>query len=220
MEKVILFDLDGTLTESGEGITKSVAYALEKMGRPEPDLEKLRVFIGPPLQKEFMQFCGFSEREAETAVKYYRERYAVTGIFENRPYPGIPEMLDRLSGAGFSLGVASSKPEYFVLQILEHFGIRKYFAEVVGATMDETRTDKAEVIREALRKFGMEDCRENVWMVGDREHDVIGARTAGVRCIAVTYGYGSAEELLAVCPDAIAGTVEDLEKLLLEDAPR
>lgn len=136
MKKVVLFDLDGTLTESGEGIMKSVQYALEKMGKPEPDIGKLSVFVGPPLSEQFMKYANLSREEAKKAVFYYRERYSAIGIFENRPYPGIPEMLARLRENGFVLAVASSKPEKFVLQVLEHFKIKEYFDEAVGKEHD------------------------------------------------------------------------------------
>lgn len=215
MHKVILFDLDGTLTESGEGITKSVQYALEKMGKPQDDTEKLRVFIGPPLLEQFMKYAGFDKNEAKMAVQYYRERYAVTGIFENRLYPGIEEMLKELKQRGCLLAVASSKPEQYVIQILEYFGLKEYFDEIVGATMGEKRTGKAEVIAEALRRLHMEEKRSQVLMVGDKEQDVNGARKEGIACIAVSYGYGTREELEAARPARIAATVEELKAILM-----
>ncbi|MCC8161574.1 MAG: HAD family hydrolase [Lachnospiraceae bacterium] len=215
MRKCILFDLDGTLTESGEGITKSVQYALEKMGKPEADAAKLRVFIGPPLIEQFMEYSGMSRTEAEEAVVYYRERYATIGIFENRPYPGIEEMLKILKEKGNTLVVASSKPEFYVLKILEHFHIRDYFDEVVGATMDEKRTGKADVIAEALTRLKSGEKRENIVMVGDKEHDIIGARKNGIPCIAVSYGYGTMQELLSEKPFRIVRSVDELQEVLL-----
>lgn len=200
MYKAILFDLDGTLTESGEGITKSVRYALEKLGKPAPPLEELRVFVGPPLMEQFMKYADLDEEGARLAVKYYRERYSTVGIFENRPYPGVEEMLAELRAKGYSLAVASSKPERFVLQILEHFQLRDYFDEVVGSEMDGRRTSKAEVIEEALARLDLSAHREQVVMVGDKEHDVLGARACGLSCVAVSYGYGTEEELLAAGP--------------------
>ena len=146
MYKAIFFDLDGTLTESGEGITKSVQYALEKLGKPEEDLDKLRVFIGPPLMEQFMKYADVDETEARRAVEYYREYFAPKGIFENEVYPGIPEMLSRLVEAGFTLIVATSKPAVFAKQILEHFGLSDYFSFVGGSELDGTRKRKAEVI--------------------------------------------------------------------------
>lgn len=200
MYKAILFDLDGTLTESGEGITKSVQYALEKLGKPVPPLEELRVFVGPPLMEQFMKYADLDEEGARLAVKYYRERYSTVGIFENRPYPGVEEMLAELRAKGYSLAVASSKPERFVLQILEHFQLSDYFDEIVGSEMDGRRTSKTEVIEEALDRLNLSEHREQVVMVGDKEHDVLGARACKIPCIAVSYGYGTEEELLEAKP--------------------
>lgn len=217
MGRAVLFDLDGTLTESGEGITRSVRYALEKMGRPEPDLHKLRVFIGPPLLEQFMEYAGMDEAEAKRAVEYYRERYIPIGIFENQPYPGIPEMLQTLMDNGFLLAVASSKTEVSVARVLEHYGLSGYFAAAVGSEPEGARSRKAEVIEEALRRLSMEKDREHVIMVGDKEHDVFGAREAGIRCVAVGYGYGTPEELEAADPFRIVKTVEDLTHFLLSE---
>lgn len=215
MKKLILFDLDGTLTESGEGITKSVQYALGKMGKPEPDLQKLRVFVGPPLTEQFMAYAGMSREEAEQAVSYYRERYSVVGIFENRPYPGIPEMLRTLSNNGFLLAVASSKNEEAVDRVLEHFALKEYFNETVGSKLDGRRSRKADVIEEALRLFDRKDRREQVIMAGDREHDVIGALETGIPCVGVTYGYGTIEELKRAGASKIVHTVRELQEYLL-----
>ena len=177
MYKAIFFDLDGTLTESGEGITKSVQYALEKLGKPEEDLDKLRVFIGPPLMEQFMKYADVDETEARRAVEYYRERYAVKGIFENRPYDGVENLLRELKGRGYILAVASSKPEYYVTKILDYFNLSSYFEVVVGSEMNGARTSKTEVIEEALKRLNMSDRRKEVLMVGDKEHDVLGARS-------------------------------------------
>lgn len=210
MYKAILFDLDGTLTESGEGITRSVQYALEKLGKPAPSLDELRVFVGPPLMEQFMKFADLDQDTARLAVSYYRERYASVGIFENRVYAGIEEMLAELKKNGYLLAVASSKPEKFVLQILEHFHLRSYFNEVVGSEMDGSRTSKASVVEEALKRLGLSDEREAVLMVGDKEHDVLGARACGVECIAVSYGYGTMEELEAAKPLKILSNPREL----------
>ena len=226
----ILFDLDGTLTESGEGIIKCVQYALEKLGKPEPDPAKLQYFIGPPLLQSFTQQLSCTKEEAEEAVRIYRERYATIGIFENRPYLGIPEMLEALTQAGLILAVASSKPEHYVNIILKHFDIARYFTTVVGATMGEARTDKKDVITEVLARLNRQAIGElwsmpaadrlpvtaaDLLMVGDKSHDVEGARTCGVDCVAVSYGYGTEEELQAAHPKAIVRSVEELQKLLL-----
>ena len=146
MSEIILFDLDGTLTDSAPGITRCVQYALRHFGIDEPDLKKLECFVGPPLKEMFMEYAGFSESQAEEAVAKYRERYTEKGIFENGVYEGIPELLQLCRDRGRVLGVASSKPQVFVEQILEHFDLRQYFEVVVGAELDGTRTDKAEVI--------------------------------------------------------------------------
>ena len=208
MYKAILFDLDGTLTESGEGITKCVQYALEKIGKPEEDLKKLEVFVGPPLLQQFMKYADIDEETAEKAVKYYRERYSSTGIFENRPYPGVETMLSELKSKGYRLAVASSKPEYYVTQILDYFQLTDYFEEIVGSEMNGNRTSKSEVIEEALRRLGMSEKRAQVLMIGDKEHDVLGARKAGLQCVAVSYGYGSQEELEQAEPLKIVDSTE------------
>ena len=210
MYKAILFDLDGTLTESGEGITKCVQYALEKLGKPESDLKKLEVFIGPPLMEQFMKYTGLDEETARRAVEYYRERYSTTGIFENRPYPGVEEMLQELKRKKYLLAVASSKPEYFVKQILDYFHLTEYFDEIVGSELNGSRTNKIEVIEETLRRLGLDKHREQVIMVGDKEHDVLGARAAGLECVAVSYGYGTAEELTAAQPLQTVSSTEEI----------
>lgn len=216
MIKFLFWDLDGTLTESEEGITKSVQYALEKIGRPEPVLEKLKVFIGPPLLEQFISYAHIDRQTAEDAVKYYRERYSVKGIFENRPYPQIPELLEELKEKGFQNVVASSKPELYVKRILEHYDISKYFVQVAGATMDGQRSQKADVIEEALKRIGIGDRRGQVIMIGDREHDVLGARQAGIDCISVTYGYGTIDELEKAEPLRIVSSVNELRNTIME----
>lgn len=210
MYKAILFDLDGTLTESGEGITKSVQYALEKIGKPEPDLEKLKVFVGPPLLEQFMKYTGIDVENARRAVEFYRERYTVTGIFENSVYDGIEDLLYSLKKKGYVLAVASSKPEKYVRIILEHFNLAHYFDEIVGSEMNGGRTRKNEVIEEVLLRLGYQNKREQVLMVGDKEHDVFGARQAGVECVAVSYGYGTREELVNAQPLKIFDSVQEI----------
>ena len=210
MSQVILFDLDGTLTESGEGIINCVQYALEKLGKKEEHPENLQCFIGPPLKEQFMKYAGLSEEEGEKAVVYYRERYTTTGIFENRLYPKIPELLELLKINNKILAVASSKPEVYVKQILEHFQIADYCTASVGSELDGRRTEKAEVIEEALRRMHLEEERDKVLMVGDRSHDVQGAISCGLQCIGVAYGYGSREELEKAGAVYIADSVEDL----------
>lgn len=210
MYKAIFFDLDGTLTESGEGITKSVQYALEKIGKPEEDLEKLKVFVGPPLMEQFMKYAGVDEATGRKAVEFYRERYEVKGIYENHPYEGVEAMLQELKRKGYILAVASSKPEYYVTQILDYFKLSSYFDVVVGSEMNGARTSKSEVIEEALKRINMSDKRNEVLMVGDKEHDVLGARAAGLDCVAVAYGYGTQEELTEANPLKIVDSVDEL----------
>lgn len=210
MSQVILFDLDGTLTESGEGIIKSVEYALEKLGITEKDPENLKRYVGPPLKESFMKFSGLNEEQAEQGIGYYRERYTKVGMFENHLYPQIPELLEVLRINDKILGVASSKPEIFVEQILEYFGIAQYFQVIVGSELDGRRSRKEEVIEEALVRLHMQTERDKVLMVGDKEQDVNGARSCGLQCIGVAYGYGSREELSQAGAVYIADTVEDL----------
>ena len=211
----IFFDLDGTLTDPGVGITNSVAYALERYGIHVADRRDLYPFIGPPLVDSFKQFYGFSPADARAAVDVYREYFADRGIFENEIYPGIPELLARLRGAGLKLVMATSKPEGFAVRIAEHFGIAQYFDCIAGAAMDETRTAKWEVIEYALERCGVAD-RSAVLMVGDREHDVLGAARCGLACLGVLYGYGSREELEGAGACAVVPTVEAVGDYILD----
>ena len=214
MYDVILFDLDGTLTDPGEGITNSVAHALKKLGIPVPERRALYKFIGPPLYQSFMDFYGLDREKALEAVEFYREYYQDRGIWENEVYAGIPELLAKLKGADKRLLVATSKPENFALQILDHFDLRQYFDRVAGSTLDSSRVEKADVIRYALEQQGIAP-GPSVVMVGDREHDVLGARKAGLDCIGVLFGYGDAPELQKAGAARIAATVEELAGLLL-----
>ena len=220
MKKYLLFDLDGTLTDPKEGIFTCVQYALASFGIEEPDLDKLEPFIGPPLKDSFMEFYQMSEEQAKAAVEKYRERFREQGIFENRLYQGIPNMLKMLNARGMTLAVASSKPEGFVRQILEHFKIAKYFKVVAGSGLDGSRGTKEEVVRAALRQlFGNKPIeRDNVYMIGDRRFDVEGAHAVKVESVGVTYGYGSMEELKAAKSDYIVRSVEELQYFLLRGA--
>ena len=211
---VILFDLDGTLTDPAEGITKSVEYALNRYGISVADRRELEPFIGPPLIDSFMRFYGFSKEDAVNAVAVYREYFSVTGLFENRVYHGIPRLLAALKAANKTLLVASSKPEDFVVKILEHFDLLQYFDFVGGATMSETRTEKTDVVNYVLEQTGITD-RSSCILVGDRKFDVNGAHEAGMDALAVTYGFGSREELTAAGPDYMADTPEEIKNLLL-----
>lgn len=213
-KKYILFDLDGTLTDPMVGITRSVQHALRAYGINEEKLEKLCPFIGPPLKESFMKYYGFPEAQAEEAIEKYREYFRVTGIFENNVYDGIEDMLRELKARGGILLVATSKPEEFALQILEHFHLSQYFDYVCGASMDEKRVKKGEVIGYALERAGIRQADEAV-MVGDREHDVMGAHENGMDCVGVLFGYGSREELEEAGAGETAGTVEELQEILL-----
>ena len=214
--KYILFDLDGTITESGPGIMNSVAYALEKMGYEEKDREKLKRFIGPPLTDSMMKYYGMSEEDAAKAVRYYREYYTEKGIFENSVYDGFDESIKRLKEQGLILAVATSKPEPFARRIAEHFGFTGDYACICDATMDEARIRKADVIRYALNTLEItEEEKHQVLMVGDREHDVLGAKENGLSCMGVLYGYGDRKELEEAGADYIAKTTAEVAEIIL-----
>jgi len=220
--KTFLFDLDGTLTDPALGITNSVLHALRRYGIPEPPRESLYPFIGPPLTESFMKYFGFTEEGAKVAVEVYREHFSTKGLYENEVYPGIPEMLAALKDAGHRLAVASSKPEVFVKKILEHFALDGYFDVVVGSELGGARVAKADVVTEALARLGLlgSPCtrnalRRDVWMVGDREHDVEGARENGLPCIGVRYGYAAEGELEAAGAARIAASVAELREICL-----
>ena len=214
MSTWILFDLDGTLTDSGEGVMKSVRFALDRMGFPNEPERALRRFIGPPLHKSFMDFYGFSEEKAFEAVETMRIRYREKGVYENSLYPGMKEMLSRLRAAGAKLCVATSKPAYFTEIILEQHGISGLFTHIVGANLDGTLTDKTEVIREVLRRIG-DTSHERIFMIGDRKFDVIGAKNCGIPAVGVYFGYAEPGELEQAGASYIVQTVAELEVLLL-----
>lgn len=203
----ILFDLDGTLTEPAEGITNSVCYALKKFGIESKPENELR-FIGPPLHKSFQMFYGMNEEDSFKAVDYYREYFAPKGIYENRLYDGMAEALDKLILKGYTLAVASSKPEVFVRQVLEYFHIDNRFEEIVGSELNGERTDKAEVVAEALKR--LDAVADDCCMIGDRSHDIEGAHKCGVLAAGVLWGYGSREELKAAKADAIFESIEQM----------
>ena len=212
--KTILFDLDGTLTDSAPGILNSVRYACRKMGLEVPPEATLRKFLGPPLIDSFRELIGLSDAEADRAVSAFREYFPTKGIFENEVYPGIPALLADLKAAGKTVIIATSKPEDFAKRIMVHFDLAQYCDFICGATMDETRTDKAEVIAYALETAGITG-KDGLVMVGDREHDVLGAKRNGLPCVGAVYGYGSAEELTTAGAAALANTVEELHTILL-----
>lgn len=217
MKDIILFDLDGTLTDPKEGITKCVQYALAHFGIDVPNLDDLMCFIGPPLVDSFQMFYGFSEEKAEEAVVKYRERFKDIGIFENGVYDGVLEMLKACKAAGKTIGLATSKPEEFARRILDKYGMAEYFDEITGSTMDGRINAKSDVIMEAFRRMGIDgpDKKERVIMVGDRKHDIIGAKQCGIESIGVRFGYAEEGELEAAGADYIVDTVEELKKLCI-----
>jgi phosphoglycolate phosphatase len=208
-----LFDLDGTLTDPAVGITRSIAHAFEAVGWLVPDDPTLRSFIGPPLVDAFAAM-GMSDGEVDGAVAAYRERYSSIGIYENALIPGIAAMLDEVVAAGVRLAVATSKPEPFAHTILDHFGIDGAFAVVAGATLDQRRRHKDEVVLHALEHLGLPD-PASVVMIGDREHDVHGAAAHGVGAIGVLWGYGSRSELESAGARTIVETVPELQAALI-----
>ncbi|MBQ6569856.1 MAG: HAD family hydrolase [Clostridia bacterium] len=216
MYKYVLFDLDGTLTDPGEGITNSIVYSLKKFGIEVTDKTTLYPFIGPPLYNSFQKYYGFDGERSQKAVELYREYYRDAGIFENVVYDGIPEVLKALKDAGKTLVVATSKPEEFAVRILEKFGLSEYFNIVAGATMDGSRIEKCDVIRYALEKCKTEE-KSLAVMVGDRCYDIIGAKSVGIASIGVLFGYGSLDELKTAGADYIAETPRDLLSILLHN---
>lgn len=212
MYQTLLFDLDGTLTDSGPGIIHSAAYALEKMGIADDNSSHLSRFIGPPLYESFAQFYGLNAAETQQAVDYFREYFTSKGMFENHPYPGIPELLGKLQEQGKTLLIATSKPEIFAKQILAHFELDRYFTIIAGASLDDTRIKKGQIIAYALDQ--LEKINGKAVMIGDRKHDVIGAKQHQLDSIGVLYGYGDREELTTAGASHIVQTVEELEDLL------
>ena len=209
MYQYILFDLDGTLTDPREGITKSVQYALDKMGISEPDLSALEHFIGPPLYDEFRR-CY----QMDKAVEAYRERFGVIGWQENILFDGVPELLAALRNAGRKIAIASSKPPVFVQKILHMFEIERYFDVVSGASLDGSIGTKAQVVQQALAAFSVSDLKTAV-LVGDRFHDVEGARACGLDCIGLTLGFGGRVELETAGASAVVDSLEELRGVLL-----
>ncbi|MFR5601191.1 MAG: HAD family hydrolase [Lachnospiraceae bacterium] len=209
----LFFDLDGTLTDPKVGITKSVAHALEYYGIHVEDPDVLCPFIGPPLTDSFQEFYGLTMEQAREGVLKFREYFEVTGLYENQVYPGMESTLARLQAAGFRLMVATSKPEAFAKKILEHFHMDGFFQFIGGADMEETRVRKGDVIRYVLEQNQITDL-SSVIMIGDRKHDILGAKEQGLRSIGVLYGYGDREELTAAGADWIAEDVSDLERIV------
>lgn len=212
--KYIFLDLDGTITDSRDGITKCFEYALNHFGIQVENRADLEQFIGPPLEQSFREGFGFDEEKATLAVKKYRERYVPIGAYENLVYPGMETALQQMKEAGKILIVATSKPEHMSKKILEYFGLDKYFEDICGADDDKNRSKKAEVIRYALEKHNITETDE-VLMVGDRKYDVTGAAECGIKCMGVLYGFGDREELEAAGAAYIAETVEDMARIIV-----
>ena len=211
MYKYILFDFDGTLYDTVEGIERSAQYALEKLGI-KAELEELRCFAGPPLVDKFMEVFGFSYDTAFRARGLFQERYIPTGVFESRPFPGMNGFLSRLRERGLILAVATSKPLGLAEELLERSGMRGYFDAVFGSTLEGNNISKAEVVRRVLSSLGAS--REEAVLVGDTKYDVAGAHEAGLRCIGVRYGYAAPGELEEAGADAVAGDLVELEAML------
>ncbi len=208
----ILFDLDGTLTDPQIGITRSVQYALRHYAIEIEDLNTLLPFIGPPLHESFQRYFHFDEQTSKEAVRYYREYFSETGIFENSLYPGIGAMLEGLSRHAV-IYMATSKPTIFAAKIAGHFQIAPYFKAIAGSNLDGSRTNKAEVIRHVVEQHAL-DVHQCI-MVGDREHDVIGAKTNAMDSVGVLYGFGSREEINSIDPTYVVATVAELHQHLL-----
>lgn len=213
----ILFDLDGTLTDPVLGITRCIQHALVELGRPAPDLEGLRRCVGPPLQDSFAELLETGDETlVAEAIRLYRERFKPVGMFENSVYPDVPEGLETLRGLGHRLWVVTSKPHVFALEIVRHFGLDGFFERVHGSELSGVNADKGDLIRHVLAEEAI--LPERAWMVGDRMHDVVGARRNGVEAIGVLWGYGSEEELRAAAPRRIVASMAELCEVLRQDA--
>jgi len=217
MFDTILFDLDGTISDSGLGITRCVAHALEKFDIKTDDLKSLNWFVGPPLRDSFAKL-GFNEEQVEQAVAFYRERYEPIGVYETEAYPGVREMIRFLHEKGKTLALATSKPTVFAKVVLDDYGIANCFDFVLGCELDGRRDDKAEIMAECLAALGIEgEKKSRAIMVGDRNYDINGAKANGINSVAVTYGYAPEGELQAAKPDHIVNNTEELQKLLLSE---
>lgn len=210
MKKTILFDLDGTLTDSGEGIINCATLALRHFGLPIPSYADMRTFVGPPLRDSFIRF-GVPADQADEAIRVYRSRYIPTGMFENTPYPGIRELLEALRAEGYTLYVATSKPEEMSVTILEKFDLAKYFHRICGASIDSSRSTKDAVIAYLLESSG---AKEDMVMVGDTKYDILGAKAHGIPAIGVGWGYGKVEEMEEAGAVGIADSMEQLLGLI------
>lgn len=213
----ILFDLDGTITESAPGILASVEYALKKMGIDVPDRSVLRRFIGPPLMESFQKQIGMTEKQSEEAISCYREYYAEKGIFEGALLDGIQECLKKLKTHQKTVALATSKPELYARKVVEHFGVAQYFDVICGATMDESLVEKPDIIRNALKSLNIsEEDRSKVLMIGDRKYDIYGAQINQIASMGVLYGYGDREELVEAGADYLVEKASDIATYILD----
>lgn len=232
--RFLLFDLDGTITDSGPGIMKAAQIGLLRYNIEESDEQRLRLFVGPPLDQSFMERYGFSKEQAWEAIAAFREYYNEKGVFENSVYPGMEDLLEDLKDDGYIIAIASSKPQVLIHKVLGHFNLVSYFDVIVGCELDGTRSEKAEVIQEVLTQLSdiavkraricadaddtdslIEEIKSSCVMIGDRCYDVKGAHSFGLPCIGVLYGYGTEDEMKEAGADYIAPTVEDLRNILL-----
>lgn len=211
--KCLFFDLDGTLTDSSEGIINSIIYALEKMNVDIKDKAILKKFVGPPLMDSYKKYYGFNQEEAELGLKLFREYFSVKGIFENRLFDGIYDLLEQLYNAGVELVLATSKPDVYAEQILEHFGIKKFFTHMSACPMEEADTTKLDIIKGALKMTSVKN-KEEILMIGDTFLDVNGAKECGLDSIGVLYGTDGPEELKVAT--YIAKDVEELKNILIK----
>lgn len=209
--KNILFDLDGTITDSSPGIINSYLHSLNKIGLAEDDIDKLKSYIGSPLRAYYTERHNLSTADSDIAVKHFREHYAQTGIFENAVYPGMAELIDKLQENGFRLYIATSKPLEFAITVLNHFKIKEYFNSIHGSDMSADNKPKDRLIADAILMNGLS--KDESIMIGDRYHDINGAKTNGIASIAVTYGYGSINELSELQPEYIAASADEIEKI-------
>jgi phosphoglycolate phosphatase len=214
--KIIIFDLDGTLTDSEVGITKSIQYALSKFDIIEEDLKKLKLFIGPPLTKSFQKYYSLDETKAVKAVGFYREYFSEFGIYQNKVYPGIPDLLRELKNDNRKLVLATSKLTVFAEKVLKYFDLYDLFDLIIGSNSDGTRILKKEMVRDILLEL-QNFKKQNFMVVGDREDDIIAAKENGISSMAVTYGYGSIEELKKANPDYFAHSLKDIKRMISED---
>ena len=216
MFDTILFDLDGTISDSGPGITRSVAYSLKKFGIIIDDISTLNYFVGPPLKDSFRNNFGFDEEQSEKAVEYYREWYRDKGIHETTVYPGMAELVRKLHDMGKTIALATSKPTVFAKMVIEDYGLTDCFDLILGCELDGSRVEKPEIIAECLEFFGItEEEKHRAVMIGDRCYDILGARACGIASIGLTFGYAPEGEMEEVKPDYIAHSAEDIYSILV-----